>query len=94
MVHKGVIATQDFGLISYALRDYHIKTTLPLTLALTSPHNLLNSHTATIDSPQKQLKQKNNKYIPLIASIASTGWKIEPLIVITAGARATAHIHL
>ena len=45
-----------------------------------------------IDSPHKQVKQKNYKYRPLIASIASRGWKIEPLIVITAGARATAHI--
>jgi hypothetical protein len=38
------------------------------------------------------IEAKNNKYKPLIDSIASRGWKIEPLIVITAGARATAHI--
>ena len=38
------------------------------------------------------IKAKNNKYRPLIASIAAKGWKIEPLIVITAGARAIAHI--
>jgi hypothetical protein len=38
------------------------------------------------------IEAKNNKYSPLIASIASRGWKIEPLIIITAGARATAHI--
>jgi hypothetical protein len=38
------------------------------------------------------IQAKNNKYNPLIASIASIGWKIDPLIVITAGARATAHI--
>ena len=35
---------------------------------------------------------KINKYKPLIDNIASNGWKIAPLIVITAGARATAHI--
>jgi hypothetical protein len=38
------------------------------------------------------IEAKNNKYNPLIASIASRGWKIKPLIVITASARATAHI--
>jgi hypothetical protein len=38
------------------------------------------------------IEAKNNKYKPLIDSIASRGWKIKPLIVITAGARATAHI--
>jgi hypothetical protein len=38
------------------------------------------------------IEAKNNKYSPLIASIASRGWKIEPLIVITVGAIATAHI--
>jgi hypothetical protein len=34
---------------------------------------------------------KNHKYKPLLDSIAARGWKIEPLIVITAGARATSH---
>jgi ribonuclease HI len=34
---------------------------------------------------------KNYKYKPLLDSIAARGWKIDPLIVITAGARATAH---
>ena len=38
------------------------------------------------------IEAKNNKYRPLIDSIASRGWKIEPRIVITTGARATAHI--
>jgi len=38
------------------------------------------------------IEAKNNKYKPLIDSIASRGWKIEPLIVITDGAQATAHI--
>jgi hypothetical protein len=38
------------------------------------------------------MEAKNHKYKPLIDSIASRGWKIAPLIVITAGARATAHI--
>jgi hypothetical protein len=35
---------------------------------------------------------KTNKYNPLIASITARGWKVDPLIVITAGARATTHI--
>jgi hypothetical protein len=35
---------------------------------------------------------KGDKYKPLIESIASRGWKIEPIIVITVGARATTHI--
>src|SRR6202049_690299 len=38
------------------------------------------------------IEAKINKYKPLIDSIASRGWKIEPLIVITARARATTHI--
>ena len=57
VVYKDVIVTQDFDLISFALRDYRIKTTLPLALTLTSPY-LLNSHIVMIDSLQKQSKQK------------------------------------
>ena len=38
------------------------------------------------------LEAKNNKYNPLIASIIAKGWKVDPLIVITSGARATTHI--
>jgi len=37
------------------------------------------------------LEAKNNKYKPLIDSIAARGWKVDPLIIITAGARATTH---
>jgi hypothetical protein len=37
------------------------------------------------------LEAKNNKYKPLIDSIAARGWKVDPLIIITAGARATSH---
>jgi hypothetical protein len=46
---QDVTATQDFDLISFVLRDYHIKMTLPVTLTLTTQYNLLNSHTAMID---------------------------------------------
>jgi hypothetical protein len=38
------------------------------------------------------LEAKANKYKPLIENIVARGWKIDPLIVITAGARAAAHI--
>ena len=38
------------------------------------------------------MEAKTTKYQPLIDSIASSGWKVDLLIVITAGARATAHI--
>jgi hypothetical protein len=38
------------------------------------------------------LKQKNIKYKPLIDSIVVRGWKVDPLIIITACARATTHI--
>ena len=38
------------------------------------------------------LEAKTNKYKPLLESIAALGWKIDPLIVITAGARAATHI--
>src|SRR6202161_365183 len=38
------------------------------------------------------LETKINKYKPLIESIVDRGWKIDPLIVITAGARAATHI--
>ena len=41
---------------------------------------------------REAIEAKINKYKPLIDSIASKGWKIEPLLVITIGARATAHI--
>jgi hypothetical protein len=41
---------------------------------------------------REAIEAKHHKYKPLIDSIASTGWKVAPLIVITAGARATAHI--
>jgi hypothetical protein len=38
------------------------------------------------------LEAKANKYKPLIENIVALGWKIDPLIVITSGARATTHI--
>jgi hypothetical protein len=38
------------------------------------------------------LKAKNSKYKPLIDCIAARGWKVNPLIIIIAGARATTHI--
>ena len=38
------------------------------------------------------LEAKANKYKPLIENISALGWKIDPLIVITAGARGATHI--
>ena len=38
------------------------------------------------------LEAKANKYKPLLENIAALGWKIDPLIVITAGTRAATHI--
>ena len=38
------------------------------------------------------ITRKNEKYQPLINHITNRGWNVEPLIVITAGARATTYI--
>ena len=42
-------------------------------------------------SPETIIR-KIEKYQPLIDNITNRGWNVEPLIVITAGARATTHI--
>ena len=44
-----------------------------------------------IDFHVKHSKQKK-KYRPLIDNIVARGWKIDPIIIITAGSRATTHI--
>jgi hypothetical protein len=41
--------------------------------------------------PQETINTKIQKYQPLIDDITQQGWKIEPLIVITTGARGTTH---
>jgi hypothetical protein len=41
--------------------------------------------------PQDTIKNKIQKYQPLINDITQQGWKIDPFIVITAGARGTTH---
>ena len=41
--------------------------------------------------PEETINNKIHKYQPLINSITQRGWKIDPLIVITAGARGTTH---
>jgi hypothetical protein len=41
--------------------------------------------------PQDTINNKIQKYQPLINDITQQGWKIDPLIVITAGARGTTH---
>ena len=40
----------------------------------------------------KTITRKTKKYQPLINHITNRGWNVKPLIVITAGARATTHI--
>jgi hypothetical protein len=40
---------------------------------------------------QETINNKTRKYQPLINAITQQGWKIDPLIVITAGARGTTH---
>ena len=42
-------------------------------------------------SQQETIENKNQKYQPLLIDITNLGWKVDPLIVITAGARGTTH---
>ena len=42
--------------------------------------------------PPETITRKTEKYQPLIDNITNRGWNVEPLIVITTGARATLHI--
>ena len=42
--------------------------------------------------PDETINRKIEKYQPLIDNIANKGWKVDPLIVIIAGARAATHI--
>ena len=41
--------------------------------------------------PQETIDNKTQKYQPLLNSIIELGWKVDPLIVITAGGRGTTH---
>ena len=41
--------------------------------------------------PQETINTKTQKYQPLIDTLNQQGWKTDPLIVITAGARGTTH---
>ena len=41
--------------------------------------------------PQETINNKIQKYQPLIDTLNQQGWKTDPLIVITAGARGTTH---
>jgi hypothetical protein len=42
--------------------------------------------------PEDKITAKKAKYQPLIQDIQNLGWKVAPLIVLTAGARGTTHI--
>ncbi|HYP42599.1 MAG TPA: hypothetical protein VEQ18_01105 [Candidatus Nitrosocosmicus sp.] len=41
---------------------------------------------------QATIDNKTHKYQPLIDNIKNLGWKVDPLVVITAGSRGTTHI--
>lgn len=43
--------------------------------------------------PDQALEQKHAKYDPLINTIQNNGWKVNPLITITAGVRGAIHEH-
>ena len=42
--------------------------------------------------PQEAINNKIQKYQPLLNNITNQGWKVDPLIVSTAGARGTTHV--
>jgi hypothetical protein len=65
---------------------------LPQILTNILSYNSLKSHTITINFHHNTLKAKANKYKPRIEYVAARGWKIDPLIVIIAGAKAATHI--
>jgi hypothetical protein len=92
VIHKDVTATHDLDLTSFVLRDYHIRMSPPSDIDPNLTIQFIEFTYCNDRFSPEAIQAKNNKYSPLIASIASRGWKIDPLIVITAGARATAHI--
>ena len=42
--------------------------------------------------PEDKIAAKTNKYQPLLDTIQTLGWKVAPLLVISAGVRGTTHI--
>jgi hypothetical protein len=42
--------------------------------------------------PLEAIDRKNHKYEPLLQAIQAHGWNVAPLMVLTAGVRATSHI--
>ena len=43
--------------------------------------------------PEQALSHKHTKYDPLINAIGNKGWKMNPLVTITAGVRGAIHEH-
>jgi hypothetical protein len=89
VINKGVTATLDLNPTYYVLKDCHTKAPHHQAQQITSQYNLLSSHILMINSPTINNKVQN--YQPLIDKLKQQGWKVYPLIIITAGARGTTH---
>ena len=72
-------------------KDYHTKQIPQISLKIILKINLLNSRSANDKFLPETITRKIEKYHLLIYNITNRGWKIEPLIVITTGARTTTH---
>jgi hypothetical protein len=90
-VHKDATATPNLGLTSFVLEDYHTKTT-PTDIDPNLTIQFIEFTYCNGRFSPETLEAKNSKYRPLIDCIVARGWKVDPLIIITAGARATTHI--
>jgi hypothetical protein len=91
-VHKDAIVTPDLDLTSYVLEDYHTKMIPPTDIDPNLTIQFIEFTYCNDRFSPETLEAKHSKYIPLIDSIAAKGWKIDPLIIITSGAKATTHI--
>jgi hypothetical protein len=90
-VHKDVIVTPDLDLTSSVSEGYHTKMTPPSDIDPNLTIQFIEFTYCNDRFSPETLEAKNSKYKPLIDSIAARGWKVDPLIIITAGARATTH---
>ena len=91
-VHKDAIVTPDLDLISFVLEDYHNQMPPPTDIDPNLTIQFIEFTYCNDRFSPETIEAKNSKYRPLIDSIAARGWKVDPLIIITAGARATTHI--
>ena len=79
-VHKDAIVTLDLDLISLVLEDYHTKMSPPTNIDPNLTMQFIEFIYCNDRFSPETLKAKNNKYIPLIDSIAARGWKVNPLL--------------